>query len=92
MTPESSTQPSRSWVSEVVSLDVYVDPSANNPKRFPPKFVAFMCGVGRNRVMFGSNYPMPARFECLAGADGLGLAGEAKALYLAELTRTDFRI
>ncbi|MEL7488024.1 MAG: amidohydrolase family protein [Pseudomonadota bacterium] len=66
------------WVAELTSLAVkfsnfYVDTSAYALHRLPPDFVAFMKGVGRKRVMFGTNWPMLSPEQCLAGLDGLSL-------------------
>lgn len=85
------------WVSEIVSMavrfpNVYVDTSAYKPKRFPPEFVAFMKGVGKKKVLFGSNYPMITPYECLEGVDTLGLDDETRALYLGETARRVFRL
>lgn len=85
------------WVSEVISLalrfpNVYVDTSAYKPKRFPPEFVQFMTGVGRKKVMYGSNYPMITPFDCLEGVDDLGFDEESKALYLGGTAKRVFKL
>ena len=51
-----------------------------------------MKGHGRKKVLFGSNYPMIAPADCLAGLDGLGLDDEAKRLFLGENARRVFRL
>lgn len=51
------------WVDEVISLatkypNFHVDTSAYAAHRLPPGFVEWMRGRGRERVLFGSNWPM----------------------------------
>jgi predicted TIM-barrel fold metal-dependent hydrolase len=71
------------WIDELVSMAVkfpnfYVDTSAYAIHRLPPSFIEFMKGVGRNRVMFGTNWPMISPQTCLKGLSALGLeAGDA---------------
>jgi predicted TIM-barrel fold metal-dependent hydrolase len=75
------------WTDEVISLatkypNFYLDTSAYKVKRLPPEFVAFMKGRGKNKVMFGTNYPMIAPDACLNGIDDLGLDEETTRLFL----------
>jgi len=75
------------WVSEVISLatkypNFYLDTSAYKAKRFPAEFVEFMKGRGREKVMFGTNFPMITPEACLADLDSLGLDDETKGLFL----------
>ena len=60
------------WIDELVTLTVkfqnfYVDTSAYALHRLPPAFVAWMKGIGKNRVMFGTNWPMLSPRKCLEG-------------------------
>lgn len=83
------------WFDEVVALSgkfpgLYVDTSAYVAHRYPDALVAFMKGRGRERVMFGTNYPMLSPERCLAGLDELGLDEDTRALFLAGNARRVF--
>jgi hypothetical protein len=83
------------WFDEIVALSgkfpgLYVDTSAYAAHRYPAALVAFMKGRGRERVMFGSNYPMLTPKRCLAGLDELDLDADTRALFLAGNARRVF--
>ncbi len=85
------------WLDEVVSLthkfeNFYVDTSAYALHRLPESFVSFMKGEGKDRVMFGTNYPMLSPSRCLKRLDGLGLDEETKAKFLAQTARRVFKL
>jgi len=51
------------WLDELITLTVkvpnfFVDTSAYTLRRLPPAFVDYMRGIGADRVMFGTNWPM----------------------------------
>lgn len=75
------------WLDEVHSLlvkfpNLYVDTSAYAVHRLPPAFVEIMRGVGRGRVLFGTNWPMLSPARCLARLDDLRLDAEVRAAFL----------
>ncbi|HNR31684.1 MAG TPA: amidohydrolase family protein [Candidatus Hydrogenedentes bacterium] len=75
------------WVNEMISLatkypNVFIDTSAYKLGRLPAELTEYMRGRGRERVMFGSNYPMVSPEACLKDLDALGLDDEARALFL----------
>ena len=75
------------WINEAVSLamkypNFYVDTSAYKLKRVPAELIQYMREKGRNKVLFGTNYPMVAPDSCLEGLDGLGLDTESRSLFL----------
>lgn len=85
------------WIDELVSLAIkfrnfHVDTSAYALHRLPPDFVALMKGVGRGRVMFGTNWPMLAPERCLHGLADLGLGQEGEANFLQGTARKVFKI
>jgi uncharacterized protein len=85
------------WVDEVVSLatkyeNFHVDTSAYTLARLPADFVDWMRDRGRDRVMFGSNWPMIAPARCLSGLDGLGLDAEATEAFLSGNARRVFSL
>jgi predicted TIM-barrel fold metal-dependent hydrolase len=85
------------WVDEVISLagkyrNVHVDTSAYVAGRLPAPFVEWLRGRGRERVLFGSNWPMLSPGRCLSGLDRLGLDDEGRRLFLADNARRVFRL
>lgn len=75
------------WLDEVVSMTVkfpnfHVDTSAYALHRLPPAFVTYLQGLGRRRVLFGTNWPMLDPARCLAGLDQLALDDAARAAFL----------
>ncbi|MGO4004066.1 amidohydrolase family protein [Pseudomonas fluorescens] len=85
------------WVSEMISLmmkhpNVYVDTSAYKASRFPPELVAYMRGPGKNKVLFGTNYPMLTPADCLEGLEALNLGEDVQRRFLAENARRAFKL
>jgi hypothetical protein len=77
------------WTEEMVAVcrkheNVYIDTSAYVPKRYPAELIAYMqSSTGRNKVMFGTNYPMIFHQQALDGIDDLRLDDQVRELYLA---------
>jgi len=83
------------WLDEVMTMAVkfrnfHVDTSAYALHRLPPAFVDFLRGVGRERVMFGTNWPMLHPARCLAGLDALGLDDATRTAFLGGTARRVF--
>jgi hypothetical protein len=38
--------------------NVYIDSSAHAPRRFEPQFLQFLKGPGRDKCLFGTDYPL----------------------------------
>ncbi len=62
--------------------NVYIDTSAYLPRFYPPALRTFMNGHGKDKVMFGTNYPMLSPSRCRAQVDDLDLKPEAKDRFL----------
>jgi len=60
--------------------------------RLPPAFVGWMKGMGRSRVMFGTNWPMLEPRKCLEGLNGLGLSAEHSQLFVSGNARRVFAL
>jgi hypothetical protein len=76
------------WTEEAVAVatkheNVFIDTSAYTARRYPPALVEYLRGHGREKVMFGSNYPMITPARALEGLDELGLDAAARELFLA---------
>ena len=85
------------WLDELVTLTVkfpnfYVDTSAYALRRLPPAFVEWMRGLGRERVMFGTNWPMLSPQRCLEDLSKLGLSLEAADAFLFGNARRVFKL
>jgi len=85
------------WVNELTSLTVkfpnlYVDTSAYALHRLPPDFVAYMKTIGKDRVMFGTNWPMIDPAYCLKGLDGLGLEPAHQQRFLSGIAQDVFKL
>jgi len=70
----------------------YVDTSAYTLRRLPPAFVEWMRGLGRERVMFGTNWPMLSPERCLEDLSNLGLTVEAVEAFLSGNARRVFKL
>ncbi len=76
------------WINEVASMirkfpNFYVDTSAYALHRLPEDFIKLMKGEGRERVLFGTNFPMLSAKRCLEKLDALGLDAAGKAAFLS---------
>ena len=76
------------WTEEMVAVcskhpNVHIDTSAYTVKRYPPELVRYMKGHGRDRVLFGTNWPMIPPSKALEGLDTLDLDDDTRALFLA---------
>ena len=85
------------WLDELVTLSVkfpnfHVDTSAYVLHRLPPAFVGWMKGIGKTRVMFGTNWPMLSPAKCLEGLSGLGLSEQQTEMFLSGNARQAFRL
>jgi predicted TIM-barrel fold metal-dependent hydrolase len=76
------------WTEEMIAVatkhpNVYIDTSAYTVRRYPPNLVAYLRAHGREKVMFGSNWPMIAPRKALEGFAELALDAEVAAAFLA---------
>ncbi len=72
--------------------NVYIDTSAYTVRRYPPGLVAYLKAHGRDKVLFGTNWPMIAPRKALEGLADLGLPGEVEAAFLAVNASRVFRL
>lgn len=85
------------WTDEAIAVatkheNIYIDTSAYTVERYPAPLVEFMRGHGRDKVLFGTNYPMITPEKALKGIDKLELDDEAKRLFLDENARRVFKL
>ena len=85
------------WTDEMIAVatkhpNVFIDTSAYTVRRYPPALVAYIAGHGRNKVLFGTNWPMIAPKKALDGLDALPLDDQARDLFLAGNAARIFRL
>jgi predicted TIM-barrel fold metal-dependent hydrolase len=76
------------WTEEMIAVcikhpNVFIDTSAYTVRRYPPSLVSYMSGHGRQKVLFGTNWPMIAPKKALEGLEALGLDPESRELFLS---------
>jgi predicted TIM-barrel fold metal-dependent hydrolase len=81
--------PSFPWQDEAISValhkrQVYIDLSGWSPKYFPPQLVRYANTQLRDRVLFGSDYPMITPDRWLADFEEAGFKDEVKPLILKD--------
>lgn len=77
------------WTTEMIAVatkypNVYIDTSAYVAHRYPAELVDYLRGHGRQKVLFGTNYPMLTPAQALEGIGDLALDDEVQALFLRE--------
>lgn len=75
------------WTEEAIAVAtkherVFIDTSAYTIARYPANLVDYLKRHGRDKVLWGSNYPMIAPAQALEGLDGLGLEAGVRAAFL----------
>jgi predicted TIM-barrel fold metal-dependent hydrolase len=83
------------WTDEAIAVAtkherVFIDTSAYTVKRYPAALVEYLRGHGRDKVLFGSNYPMLLPAQALEGVAGLELPDGVRAAFLAGNARRVF--
>ena len=76
------------WTEEMIAVatkhpNVYIDTSAYTVRRYPASLVAYLNAHGRDKVLFGTNWPMIAPRKALDGLGDLGLSADTTAAFLA---------
>jgi uncharacterized protein len=85
------------WTEEMIAVatkhrNVHIDTSAYTVRRYPPALVGYARAHGRDKVMFGSNWPMIAPAKALEGLDELGLDEKTRAAFLSGNAARVFRL
>jgi uncharacterized protein len=81
--------PSFPWQDEAISValhkqQVYIDLSGWSPKYFPPQLVRYANTLLRERVLFGSDYPMITPDRWLADFEQIEIKPEVRPLILKD--------
>jgi len=85
------------WTDEAIAVatkhaNVYIDTSAYTVNRYPEQLIQYMKTNGREKVLFGSNYPMTTPEKALEGLPGLDLASDTQELFLSKNAQRVFGI
>ncbi len=85
------------WTDEAIAVatkhdNVYIDTSAYTVTRYPSQLVQYIKTNGREKVLFGTNYPMITPVKALQGFAELGLTPEAQEMFLGRNAQRVFRI
>jgi uncharacterized protein len=83
------THPSFPWQDEAISIclhepNVYIDLSDWSPKYFPATLIQYANTLLRNKVMFGSDYPLITPGRWLSDFEKIGIREEVRPLILKE--------
>lgn len=85
------------WTEEAIAVatkheNVYIDTSAYTVARYPQELVGFLQGHGRNKVLFGTNYPMIMPAQALKGLEALKLDDEVSDAFLYKNAQRAFSL
>jgi predicted TIM-barrel fold metal-dependent hydrolase len=85
------------WTDEMIAVatkhaNVYIDTSAYTVARYPSALVEYLRGHGRDKVLFGTNWPMVPPAKALEALPALALDEAVEAKFLAGNARQVFRL
>lgn len=75
------------WTTEMIAVadkhpNVFIDTSAYSTNRYPAELVDYMKSRGRDKVLFGTNYPMITPARALRDLDQLELDDDTRKAFL----------
>jgi predicted TIM-barrel fold metal-dependent hydrolase len=85
------------WTDEMIGLawkheNVYIDTSAYLPRYYPPQLIHYIKTYGREKVLFGTNFPQLSLEKCVEQVRELGLPEDIQARFLGENAIRVFRL
>lgn len=85
------------WTTEMIAVatkhkNVFIDTSAYSSNRYPNELVEYMKRNGKDKVMFGTNFPMIFPSKCLENLDELELGEEVENKFLYQNAERVFKI
>jgi predicted TIM-barrel fold metal-dependent hydrolase len=85
------------WTDEMIGVawkheNVFIDTSAYLPRYYPPQLIHYLKTYGKDKVLFGTNFPQLSFEKCVAQVYELGLPDEALAKFLGKNARRVFRL
>jgi len=87
--PIIMAHPSFPWQDEAISIclhkpNIYIDLSGWSPKYFPPNLIQYANTLLKNKVIFGSDYPLITPDRWLSDFEKIGIRDEVRPLILKE--------
>ncbi len=85
------------WTDEMIGVawkheNVYIDTSAYLPRYYPPQLVHYMKTYGRDKVLFGTNFPQLSLVKCVEQAAALELPDDVRSRFLGDNARRVFKL
>lgn len=85
------------WTDEMIGLawkhaNVFIDTSAWLPRYYPPQLIHYMQTYGKEKVLFGTNFPQLSFDKCVEDARKLGLPPDVEANFLHANARRIFKL
>jgi predicted TIM-barrel fold metal-dependent hydrolase len=85
------------WTEEMIAVawkheNVSIDTSAYLPRYYPPQLLHFIRTFGKDKVMFGTNFPQLSFEKCAEQARALDLPEEPRARFFRENAERVFRL
>lgn len=85
------------WTDEMIGLawkhdNVFIDTSAYAPRYYPPQLIHFLRTYGKDKVLFGTNFPQLQLDKCMQQVRGLELLPEIERKFLFENARAVFNL
>jgi predicted TIM-barrel fold metal-dependent hydrolase len=72
--------------------NVYIDTSAWAPRYYPPQLLHYMRTYGREKVLFGTNFPQMQLERCVREAKALDFPDEVASAFFSENARRVFKL
>jgi len=62
--------------------NVFIDTSAYLPRYYPPQLIHYLKTYGRDKVLFGTNFPQLSFAKCVEQVEAIGLPADVRARFL----------
>jgi uncharacterized protein len=85
------------WTEEMIALswkhpNLYIETSAHPPNHFQPELLRFMKSFGKEKVIFGTDYPLLSWKRCVADLEKLDLPEESMRNFLSGNARRALKL
>jgi len=85
------------WTDEMIGVawkheNVFIDTSAYAPRYYPPQLVHYLKTYGKDKVLFGTNFPQLSWEKCVQQVEAMNLPEEIQAKFLGGNARRVFRL
>jgi len=85
------------WTDEMIGVawkhdNVFIDTSAYLPRYYPPQLIHYLKTYGRDKVLFGTNFPQLSFAKCVEQVEALGLPADVRARFLHANAEAVFKL